>query len=914
MNVFELFATLKLDDAQYKRGLSTAESNLKSFGSRAQRIGGTLTRSLSAPLAALGGGIIAVTANFEGSMNRVLGITQATGEEFDQLSKLARDLGETTQFSASQAADGMGFLAQAGFEVNEIMDALPGTLELAAAGQLSLAEAADLASNVLTGFGLEAEEIGRVNDVLAKAATTTNTNVRQLGEGFSFVAPVAAGLGVSVEEAGAAMGILSNAGIQATRAGTGLRRILTTLVNESDDLGISVTEADGSLRPFADIMEDLEATGLDTADMLEIFGDRGGPAISALLAEGSDALRDLQSELENAGGTAADLAETQMQGLPGAFRELRSAIEGAAIGIGEAGLADLVENIADMITNAVREFNALDDDTKNLIVTIGALATALGPLVTVLGFVATGVGAILSPVGLLVAALGFTVGGLAYMVIENTAAFGKLKSATDDAMESTQDFADMADDVVLDDLDSELDKIAQTLSDRVRKNFDDGRQSIVDFVTSAEDASVALAQVNLGAQLAESADDRTIAQRLGFSGGVREAFSIAQQLDDEFTGTFEEVQTLLATGQLEQAYAILRDVQRLVTTGGGGLTDLTPDFGRGVTENINAFTSEVREAIQAVDTLKTETEGLPGDEAGVSAGQVTGAAPGTPRTLPIPEPQIESPAARDVSLGVEDIEATLLSAGEAYRSFNERRRDAIILANQLYGSEEQLAAMTEQARLKAEALGLSMPIEETVAANASTSAYTDSLDQLRAMGAEAAQKQKELRETVAISDEQMKAIRSNGLQQFVSGLTDLGVQAANTEATVGEAFALMALKVIDSILQQIIALQVRLIAEQLFAAGTLNFVKLGAAVAASIAVKGLANSLKNQIASRSTAEAPASSGVPASVGASSPEANAVIDRLDNSVERFGTYVEQLVTEGIRVRMDGAGSRTAALRS
>jgi TP901 family phage tail tape measure protein len=208
VNAFAIFGRLALDSSQYDSGLRGAESRTtasanrmaqdwKKVGEAAETLGKNLSVFVTAPLVAFGATAIKTAGDFEAAMNRVAGITRATGVEFQQLENLAKELGATTQFSASQAADAMGFLAMAGFDTNQIISALPGTLELAAAGNLDLARAADIASNVLTGYGLQAEEVGRVNDVLALASISANTNVEQLGNAFKFVAPVASAMGVS---------------------------------------------------------------------------------------------------------------------------------------------------------------------------------------------------------------------------------------------------------------------------------------------------------------------------------------------------------------------------------------------------------------------------------------------------------------------------------------------------------------------------------------------------------------------------------------------------------------------------------------------------------------------------------------------------------------------------------------------
>jgi TP901 family phage tail tape measure protein len=396
VNAFSIFGRMSLDDSEYQRGLKSAEGETtrsvnrmtqdwKKVGEAAQTVGKTLSVALTAPIVAFGALAIRSAADFESSMNKVRGITQATGNDFQRLEQLAKDLGASTQFSASQAADAMGFLAMAGFEVEDIMSALPGVLELAAAGGLDLARAADIASNVLSGFGLEASEVARINDVLALASISANTNVEQLGNAFKFVAPVAAALGVSVEESAAAIGIMSDAGIQGEMAGTALRNILGELAKESDTLGISVFDANEQLLPLADIIEQLEVRGLNTAEAMGEFGQRAGPALQALLSRGSGALRDLTTNLEDAGGTAARLATTNMEGFNGAVLNLRSAIEGLQIAIAQSGLLAFFQGLVESFTGLVRFLTTLNPQFLQLVTIISAFAAALGPALFIFG-------------------------------------------------------------------------------------------------------------------------------------------------------------------------------------------------------------------------------------------------------------------------------------------------------------------------------------------------------------------------------------------------------------------------------------------------------------------------------------------------------------------------------------------------
>ena len=225
-----------------EKGTLVVKRNLDGLGKSAQKAGGgvKLLRTALGALAAVGiaQGIAQGTrllADFSQTMSTVRGVANATEEQFGALRDEAKRLGETTRFSASEAAEGMLFLSRAGFTAEESMASIGDTLKLAQVGALDLGTAADIASNVLAGFRGDTSQLASVIDVLAKAANSSNTNVQQLGQGLKFVAPVAAGLGVSIEETSAAIGTLSDAGLQATLAGTGLRKIMATLERRSEE-------------------------------------------------------------------------------------------------------------------------------------------------------------------------------------------------------------------------------------------------------------------------------------------------------------------------------------------------------------------------------------------------------------------------------------------------------------------------------------------------------------------------------------------------------------------------------------------------------------------------------------------------------------------------------------------------------
>lgn len=358
---------------------------------------------VTTPIAGIGVMSLKVAGDFEASMNRVKAISGATGEEFTGLRDLAKDMGAKTQYSASQAAEAMGFLAMSGFKVKDITEALPGVLSLAAAGQLELAEAADLASNILSGYGLKAKDLGRINDILAKTFTSTNTDLRMLGDSFKYAGPVASSAGLQFEEISAAIGLMGNAGIQGEMAGTALRGAISRLLKPTkavasalDRLGVEVVDSHGQMLPMVNIIRQLEKAGATTADMMAIFGLEAGPAMQALVSQGSGALANLTRELENSGGTAARIATTQMQGLNGSLDELSSAFEGLLIAIGDAGILDFATDLTKRVTALVSAAGQADPALLRTATAVAAVAAAVGPLLVVLGVTVNAVGQVAS--------------------------------------------------------------------------------------------------------------------------------------------------------------------------------------------------------------------------------------------------------------------------------------------------------------------------------------------------------------------------------------------------------------------------------------------------------------------------------------------------------------------------------------
>jgi TP901 family phage tail tape measure protein len=367
--------------------------------------------------------------SFEKSMNRVKALTGETGLAFNMMEKQAKQLGKTTQFSAGEAADAMGFLAMAGFKSQEIIAAMPGVLELAASATLDLASAADITSNILTGYGRTVDQVNETNDILVKAFTSANTDLVQLGQAFKFVGPVAKSAGVSFEEATATLALMGNAGIQASMAGTALRGAITKLLTPTNKaskamarIGINALAAQGNILPMADIVQQLGDKSVNTADMMTIFGLRAGPAMAGLVSQGADALRELTGELEESGGTASRVAATQMEGLSGAFIRLKSAAEGAFIDMGEQ-LAPALTLIIDkfiVLSNwisdvAVPAFTSLSPTMQIVIGAIVGIAAAIGPVLSIMGMMVSSIGGLLTALGGGVGLIGILAKVVAFM-------------------------------------------------------------------------------------------------------------------------------------------------------------------------------------------------------------------------------------------------------------------------------------------------------------------------------------------------------------------------------------------------------------------------------------------------------------------------------------------------------------------
>lgn len=381
------------------------EKSLQRANVQAASLGASLRRAFIL----LGGGTLLIRgirtlASFDQAMSTVKAVTKATAEEFSNLRQEARDLGITTRFTATQAADAMVKLARAGFSVSEALAATSDTLLLAQSGGLGLAQAADIAASTLRGFRLEVVEMGRVTDVLVKSANSANTTVAQMGEGLKFVAPIAAGLGVSLETTTAAMGSLADAGLKATLAGTGLRRIFAELeapVQRTKDilasLGLETKDVAISQVGLVGALKALQAAGVDTGLALQIFKQRGGPAFEVLV-NNIPRIEEMTDALGRSAGEARAVAEIMDDNLNGALLRARSAMEGFLLAAGDTGATDDLIRSLSGVTNGFRFLARNAENALAVLQTVAitglvhALIPALVRTIPLLATVTSGVG------------------------------------------------------------------------------------------------------------------------------------------------------------------------------------------------------------------------------------------------------------------------------------------------------------------------------------------------------------------------------------------------------------------------------------------------------------------------------------------------------------------------------------------
>lgn len=408
MEQFSVEALLKATDSGFVKTFKDAQSAVETFenksnstmmavGKTMKSAGANMTKFVTLPLIGVGVAAAKVGGDFEEQMSRVKAISGATGDAFDQMKQQAIDLGAKTAFSAKESAAGMENLASAGFDANEIMQAMPGLLDLAAVSGGDVAMASENAASAIRQFALDASDAGHVADVFARAAADTNAEAGDMGYALKYAGTAAKAAGWSFEETAAAIGIMSDAGIKGEQAGTTLRGALTRMMKPTDAmyasmdrLGISMYDSQGKMLPLEGILASLRMATEGLTDeqknqeLATLFGTNALSGMLALVEGGPVQLSKLTKSLEDSNGAADEMARTMQDNANSSIEQMFGALESAAIVIQEI-IAPAIRTVADAIAGMVEKFVSAPKSTQKLVVAIGLIVAAVGPLLFAIG-------------------------------------------------------------------------------------------------------------------------------------------------------------------------------------------------------------------------------------------------------------------------------------------------------------------------------------------------------------------------------------------------------------------------------------------------------------------------------------------------------------------------------------------------
>jgi TP901 family phage tail tape measure protein len=355
MNLFELVASITLDTSEYEDELDRVGGNTDSFSSKlksglatAAKVGAAAVGAATTAVVAFGTSSVETGMQFDTSMSQVAATMGTTTDQIQDLRDFALEMGSTTAFSATEAAEALNYMALAGYDADESMEALPNVLNLAAAGSMDLATASDMVTDAQSALGLSMEESAELVDKMAMASSKSNTSVEQLGDAILTVGGTAKNLAGGTTELSTALGILADNGIKGSEGGTALRNVILSLSAPTDtaaaameSLGLEVFDAEGNMRPMNDVLNDLNSsmenmTAEEKQNIIStIFNKTDIAAVNALLSNSGERWDELSGYIDEAQGSAEAMANTQLDNLAGDITLFQSALEGAQIKISD---------------------------------------------------------------------------------------------------------------------------------------------------------------------------------------------------------------------------------------------------------------------------------------------------------------------------------------------------------------------------------------------------------------------------------------------------------------------------------------------------------------------------------------------------------------------------------------------------
>ena len=428
-------------------------AKVKEYGQSLISTGRSLSMYVTAPIVGVGTAAMKSSMEFESAMDKVQSVTlDATAEDMEMLSQAVLEMSGKSKYSAAEASEALYYMGLAGWNVNEMLAALPQVLAVATAGEMDLGRASDIVTDYFTAFGEGAGSVEHMVDVMARTMVSSNTDIDQLGDAFKYVAPVAGALGYTIEDVSLALGLMANNGIKASQAGTSLRQFMQRLVKPTaevqkamDELGITVADDEGNIKSFKQIMDELRAALGQTAIpaeelqrqlaildeeleegtiteeeyaeaqdeiMKNAYGVSGAEkaknaailagvrGMSGLLAITNATAEDYKELTDAINGTtsAQDIAGVMIDNTKGRLEILKHSAENLGISFGQV-MAPYIEKAISFLGGLVQKFSELDDGTKDTIVRIAGIAAAVGPLLIVAGSLISSIGSIASGIG-----------------------------------------------------------------------------------------------------------------------------------------------------------------------------------------------------------------------------------------------------------------------------------------------------------------------------------------------------------------------------------------------------------------------------------------------------------------------------------------------------------------------------------
>ena len=414
--------TLKAMRKMSSEAKATGKS-IKSAGDTIANAGSAMTKSVTAPIAGVGIAAVKTAADYESAMSNVQAITGATGDDFKKLTQLGKDLGASTAWSAQECAEAMQYTGMAGWTAKENIDGLKGILDLASASGTDLARTSDIMTDAISAFGYKASDSAKFADVMTKACTSANVSVDTLGESYKYCGAICGTMGYSIDEVTTSLAVMGNMGIKGSQAGTALKNAISNMAAPTknmkaamDDLGISIVNQDGSMKSWGDVIKNLQGSfkGLtqdqQAAYAKQLFGKESMAGMLAIINTSTSDYNALADSIKNSGGAANDAAQTQLNNLNGQLTLLKSALEGAAITIGDK-LLPYIKNAVGWVQKATDWFNGLSDAQVSMIMKFAGIAAAIGPALLIFGKLVSTVGKVYSTFGKVTAAI-YKAGGV----------------------------------------------------------------------------------------------------------------------------------------------------------------------------------------------------------------------------------------------------------------------------------------------------------------------------------------------------------------------------------------------------------------------------------------------------------------------------------------------------------------------